>query len=219
MQDKKKFLDCSSPSDVSECARLVKAGGVVVFPTDTVYGIGCDPYDSRAVARVFEIKGRDERKPLPVLVADVHVAESLVELGGAGRRLAALFWPGALTIVAPLKDKKISPRVTAGKDSLAVRVPANDCVLALLRQCRMLVGTSANPSGGGSCRTARQVAESLSGYDALLAAEKDGTATGGAGVESTIVDITGGSKPTIARQGAVPADAIMAALSDDQNGG
>jgi len=198
-------FDC--PDGIAQCAAIVKKGGVIIFPTDTVYGIGCNPFDDVAVGRIFSIKGRSENKPLPVLVSDVNAAAELVGLGRTGRLLASRFWPGALTLLAPLADRRVSGRVTAGRDSLAVRVPANECVLALLKQCRYIVGTSANRSGEKPCKTARQVTESrLEGHDALLADSRTliGTA-------STIVDITG-PKPTIARQGAIAESEINAIL-------
>src|SRR5687767_1602925 len=126
----KKVYSCSGDA-VARCASVVKGGGVVVFPTDTIYGIGCDPYNDSPVERVFAIKGRDEKKPLPVLAYSTKDAEKIVSLGAAGRALAKKYWPGALTIVAPVADRRISRRVTAGGKSLAVRVPANECVLSL----------------------------------------------------------------------------------------
>jgi L-threonylcarbamoyladenylate synthase len=196
------ILDC--PDGVSRCASIVKEGGVVVFPTDTVYGIGCDPYSDEAVARIFSIKGRQEDKPLPVLAASLEDAQKLVRLGKTGTLLAKKFWPGALTIVAPLADHRISSGVIAGKKSLAVRVPAGRCTLLLLSLCKYLVGTSANPSGKPSPKTAQEV--SLTGYDAILV---DAAAL--IGKESTIVDVTG---PTleITREGAISADEVRKAV-------
>lgn len=185
---------------------MVKSGGVVVFPTDTIYGIGCDPYSDSAAGRIFTIKGRDEKKPLPVLAYSMKDAEKIVSLGGAGRVLAEKYWPGALTIVAPIADLKISRRVTAGSRSLAVRVPANECVLSLLRHCRYLVGTSANPSGEKPLKSAQEVLDSsLDGYDALL----DGGSVE-RGVESTIVDMTG--RPKILREGALKSKEVLELL-------
>ena len=148
---------------------LIKSGEILVFPTDTIYGIGCDPYNDQAVERIFAIKGRDEKKPLPVLAYSTADIEKIVALGDAGKVLATKYWPGALTIVAPIADKKISRRVTAAGSSLAVRVPANKCVLSLLKRCRYLVGTSANPSGDSPQKSAQEVLNSsLEGYDGLL---------------------------------------------------
>lgn len=200
-------LDCSREG-IERCAAIVKAGGVVVFPTDTIYGIGCDPYNDAAVGRIFLIKGRDEGKPLPVLVGNLSIAEELGSLGPVGRALAAKFWPGALTIVAPLADSRISAKVTGGKNSVALRVPASACAQELLARCRCLVGTSANPSGGRPSKIAREVVESgLSGYDALLAGKEIPI-----GAESTIIDVAG-SKPTIVREGAIRAEYIMGFLA------
>jgi L-threonylcarbamoyladenylate synthase len=196
---------CSGDA-VARCASVVKSGGVVVFPTDTIYGIGCDPYNDSAVERIFAIKERQENKPLPVLTCSLEDAEKIVALGDAGRALAKKYWPGALTIVAPIVDHRISRRVTAGGSSLAVRVPANDCILSLLDHCRYIVGTSANQSGGKPLKSAQEVLDSpLEGYDALL----DGGPVE-KGVESTIVDITGRSK--ILREGAIKSKEVLELL-------
>jgi L-threonylcarbamoyladenylate synthase len=150
-----------------------------------------------AVKRIFTIKGRSEKKPLPILTYSIQDAERIVSLGRAGRMLAERYWPGALTIVAPIIDRRISPRVMAGNSSLAVRIPANNCVLLLLSHCRHLVGTSANLSGDKPLKSAQEVLDSgLEGYDALL----DG-GTVEKGIESTIVSVEG--KPKILREGAI----------------
>ena len=191
---------------VARCALLIKSGEILVFPTDTIYGIGCDPYNDRAVERIFAIKGRNEKKPLPVLAYSTADAEKIVSLGDAGRVLAKKYWPGVLTIVAPIADKKISRRVTAAGSSLAVRVPANKCILSLLKRCKYLVGTSANPSGEGPGKSAQEVLNSsLKGYDALL----DGGPVEN-GIESTIVDITG--RPKVLREGTIKANEVMQLL-------
>jgi len=201
----RQVFDCSKDG-IARCASVVKRGGIVVFPTDTIYGIGCDPYNDSSVRRIFSIKVRDEKKPLPVLAHSVKDAEKIVSLGMAGRELAEKYWPGALTIVAPIADREISPNVTAGSDSLAMRVPANKCILSLLSHCRYLVGTSANLSGERALNSAQEVLDSsLDGYDALL----DGGLTE-KGIESTIVDITG--RPRIIREGAIKADEVLEIL-------
>jgi L-threonylcarbamoyladenylate synthase len=201
-------FDCTE-SGIAQCAKIVKSGGVVVFPTDTVYGIGCDPYNNAAVRRIFEIKGRDEKKPMPMLVGSIADAEEVVSLGAKGRALAEKFWPGALTVVAPLKDSRISAGVTAGRSSLAVRMPANKCVLGVLKACRYLVGTSANRSGKAAPRDAQSVIGSLSGFDAILV---DTEPAGG--TESTVVDVSG-PVPTIVRHGAIAAGEIKRVLENE----
>lgn len=193
---KRKVFQCLEDA-VAGCALVVKNGGVVVYPTDTVYGIGCDPYNDLAVKRIFTIKGRNEKKPLPVLTYSMQDAERIVSLGRPGWTLAERYWPGALTIVAPIIDRRMSPRVMGGSSSLAVRVPDNNCVLLLLKHCRYLVGTSANLSGERALKSAQEVLDSrLEGYDALL---DGGTVENG--TESTIVSVEG--KPKILREGAI----------------
>jgi L-threonylcarbamoyladenylate synthase len=196
-----------SCSDAEKCASIVKHGGVVVFPTDTIYGIGCDPYNDAAVKRIFRIKGRDEKKPLPVLAYSAQDAEKLIALGRTGMALAKKYWPGALTIVAPITDNRISPMVTAGSMNLAARVPANRCVLLLLKHCKYLVGTSANLSGQKSLKSVKEVLGSgLAGFDALL-----GGGTVEKGVESTIVDVAGAT-PKVVREGPIKAEEIYRSL-------
>jgi L-threonylcarbamoyladenylate synthase len=201
----REIFSCSNDA-VARCASVIKSGGVVVFPTDTTYGVGCNPYSESSVERIFAIKGRKEKKPLPVLAYRMEDAEKIVALGAAGRILAGRYWPGALTIVAPVIDLKISRRVTAGSNSLAVRVPAGECILSLLKQCKYLVGTSANRSGEKPLKSAQEVLDSsLDGYDALL----DGGPVE-KGVESTIVDIT--DKPEILREGAIKSKEVLELL-------
>lgn len=193
--------------EAEQCASMVKEGSVVVFPTDTIYGIGCDPRNDSAVARVFKIKGRNEKKPLPVLAFSTQDAEKIISLGKSGRILASKFWPGALTIAAPIVDNSISSKVIAGNTSLAVRIPANKCILSLLRHCKYIVGTSANLSGKKSPTSAQQVIDSgLDGFDVLL----DGGKVEG-GVESTIVDVTG-TEPKILREGAIKSAEVFGVL-------
>ncbi|MEJ5293489.1 MAG: Sua5/YciO/YrdC/YwlC family protein, partial [Candidatus Methanosuratincola sp.] len=107
--------------DPKEVGEAIRKGSIVVYPTDTVYGIGCDPRNADAVRRVFAAKRR-ETKPMPVLVDSLQSAEGLVELGEAGRILAKRFWPGALTIVAPLREG-LPGELTGGGQKLGVRVP------------------------------------------------------------------------------------------------
>jgi L-threonylcarbamoyladenylate synthase len=187
---------------ISRCAGILKQGGVAVFPTDTVYGIGCDPHNESAVDRVFKIKNRDEKKSLPILVGSIADAEALVDLGKEGRRVASFYWPGQVTIVAPLRDLALSPKITSGNNKLGVRIPAGKCVLGLLQHCRFLVGTSANLSGNASPKSADDIIHSkLEGFDFLL----DGGPTE-VGRESTVIDI---ASRKIIREGAVSAEAIL----------
>jgi len=137
------------PSDLSGITlaiESIKNGGVVIFPTDTVYGIGCDPYNEDAVERIYQLKNRDSRKPLPILAYSKQVLENIVEFDETASRIAEKFWPGGLTMVLPLKDDKLK-KLSRGTNTIAVRVPNNKCVLAFLKKCELVVGTSANISG------------------------------------------------------------------------
>lgn len=183
---------------VAEAARLVKRGGVVAIPTDTVYGLGCDPSSDAAVGRLFEVKNR-QAKPVPLLCADLGVAERLVAFNEEARRLATHHWPGALTIVAPLEPAaKLSRLLDQGSGDLGVRVPASDVCRALAKKIGGAVtGTSANLSGQPSCRTADQVEQSLDGRIELVI--DGGTLRG---KESTVVKVSGDAVEVL-REGSV----------------
>jgi len=188
----------AGPAAIAEAVRVVKSGGVVAIPTDTVYGLGCDPSSDEAVGRLFEVKNR-QAKPVPLLCADSGVAESLVDLNGVARKLAELHWPGALTIVAPIKkDSNLSSLLHQGSGCLGVRVPDSEVCLALAGKVGGAVtGTSANLSGRPSCRTAAQVVESLGGRVQLVI---DGGEL--RGKESTVVRVSGGTVEVL-REGSV----------------
>ena len=175
----------SDPRSVEVAVTIVKEGGVVAFPTDTVYGLGCDPFDAAAVVRLIEVKER-ESKPIPVLCAGEEEAAKLVELGPKGLELVRRYWPGALTIVAQLKVE-LPQVLNQGSGWLGVRVPADEIALSLARGCGGYVtGTSANLSGRPSCRSAGEVATSLGDrIDAII----DGGARNG--TESTVVRVDG----------------------------
>jgi L-threonylcarbamoyladenylate synthase len=162
-------LRCGDHMAIERCANVVKKGGIIVYPTDTVYGIGCDPFNDRAVERIFFLKRRTAEKALPILAASLSDLKDIVEVSEKVERLARSFWPGPLTIICPLATSKISSRLTANKSSLAVRIPGNPCTLALLKYTRYLVGTSANISGHVSVKSPSQINfTSLANFDALL---------------------------------------------------
>lgn len=178
-----------SPSQTALAARIVTNGGIVAVPTDTVYGLACDPFNARAVERLFEVKGR-EGKPVSVLCADQRTAETLVEFSNRARDLAARYWPGPLTIVCTLRGDtqgRIPPLLHQNSGWLGVRVPDCATTLSLAEESGgAITGTSANLSGKPSCRTAEEVVSSLGGgIDAII----DGGRL--AGVESTVVKVAG----------------------------
>ncbi len=174
-------------------------GGVVAFPTDTVYGLGAAVSSARGVQKVFSIKGRSATQALPVLIANVEqLGEVAVEVSPEAMRLAGLFWPGPLTLVLKRADR-VPLLVTAGGGTVGVRVPDHPVPLALIRGLgEPITGTSANLSGLPACKTAAEVRGQLGSLvDYVIDA---GPLPGG--TESTIVDMTE-SVPKILREGAV----------------
>src|SRR6056297_2636340 len=168
------------PAGFERAARILRDGGLVAFPTETVYGLGGDARNDLAVARIFEAKGRPRFNPLIVHVDGVDTARSLVDWPDEAVILAMAFWPGPLTLVLPLKPGHgLSPLVTADLPTLAVRLPAHPVAQ------RLLAAPSANPSGRISPTTAAHVAQGLSGR---IAAILDGGPCA-VGVESTIVGL------------------------------
>ncbi|MFL6317906.1 MAG: L-threonylcarbamoyladenylate synthase, partial [Nitrososphaeraceae archaeon] len=194
--------------DIYKCASIVTSGGIIVYPTDTIYGIGCNPYNDSSVQRIFKIKGRNQKKPLPILASSIEDVEKIVSLDKIGKLLARKYWPGALTIVSTLRDKNISIKLTAGKKTIGVRIPNNKCTLMLLKHCKYLVGTSANRSGEKPPKSASEVmSSSLDDFDALL----DG-GTVEKGIESTIVDISDSTSPKVIREGAIRSEEVYKVL-------
>jgi L-threonylcarbamoyladenylate synthase len=203
------IFECSRVNDISRCAELIKKGGVIVFPTDTVYAIGCDPYSQLAVNRVFVIKNRKTGIPMPVLASTVEDIKNIAFLDSRANVLAKRYWPGPLTLVCPLLDRRISSLVVSSIRTIAVRIPNNKCTLELLKKCSYLVGTSANISGQASARDIHQIASSpLRGFDIML----DGGHINN-GRESTIVDLSTQGSFGIIREGAIKSDDIRRTLS------
>ncbi|MCC7250840.1 L-threonylcarbamoyladenylate synthase [Hyphomicrobium sp.] len=194
---------------IEEAARLIRDGALVAFPTETVYGLGADATNGRAVAGVFEAKGRPRFNPLIVHVPDVAGAEQIATIAPAARKLAGAFWPGPLTLVLQRRaNAGVSDLVSAGLDTVAVRVPAHPVAQALLAAAgRPLAAPSANRSGRVSPTTAQHVLDDLDGRVAMIL---DGGATPH-GLESTVLDATG-DQIALLRPGAVPREAIEAVL-------
>lgn len=199
------------PSDesIGEAGRLLRDGWLVAFPTETVYGLGADATNDRAVAAIFEAKGRPSFNPLIVHVAEPLQAYGLVEVGPAAKDLMSRFWPGPLTLVLPRHARSpVSLLASAGLDTIAVRIPDHPVARALIEAAgRPLAAPSANRSGAVSPTTAEHVAESLGGKVSMIL---DGGACR-VGVESTVLDLSTG-RPTLLRPGGVPAEALEAAL-------
>ena len=197
----------TSGAAIEEAARSIRAGRLVAFPTETVYGLGADATDDRAVAAVFEAKGRPRFNPLIVHVAGRAEAEALAGFDDRACRLADRFWPGPLTLVLPrATDCPVSWLASAGLDTLALRWPAHPLAEALIRVAGCpLVGPSANRSGRLSPTTAAHAAAELGD---LAATVLDGGPCR-LGLESTVVAL-GDGPPVLLRPGALDAGAIEA---------
>jgi L-threonylcarbamoyladenylate synthase len=185
----------------------LRAGGLVGFPTETVYGLGADALNARAVEAIFAAKGRPADDPVIVHLAESSQVERVAVPTPAAWQLGEAFWPGPLTLVLPRRPN-VPPAVTAGLDSVGVRVPSHPVAQALLRESRLpLAAPSANLFGRPSPTTAQHVLDDLDGrIDAVV----DGGPTT-VGVESTIVDLTT-SPPRLLRPGGLAAEAIEAVL-------
>lgn len=197
------------PCQRGRAAALLREGALVAFPTETVYGLGADARNGRAVAAVFEAKGRPHFNPLICHYPDADSAFADVRAEARARRLAARFWPGPLTLVLPRRPEcRVDLLAGAGLDTLAVRVPAHPLALDLLRQAGLPVAApSANRSGQVSPTTAAHVLEGLGGR---IAAVLDGGPCP-VGVESTVLDLTGAG-PVLLRPGGLPVEAIEAEI-------
>lgn len=200
------------PADAAGIARaasLLRGGELVAFGTETVYGLGADATDERAVAGIFAAKGRPHFNPLICHYPDAKAAFAHVEPNEHAKRLATAFWPGALTLVLPRReDCPVSLLAGAGLATLAVRVPANATALALLRAVgRPVAAPSANRSGRISPSTAAHVLDGLGGR--IAAVLDSGPCP--IGVESTVLDLTG-AQPVLLRPGGVTVEAIEAII-------
>ena len=185
---------------IQRAAERLRQGGLVAFPTDTLYALGADPFNSQAVQRVFRAKHRPPNMGLPLLLSDAgmlkQAASSVPPLAVA---LGNRFWPGSLTVIVP-KATAVSDSVTGGQDTVAVRVPNHPLAQSLIDALgRPVIGTSANVTGGPDPDTPEQVREQLGvSCDMVL---DDGACV--VGISSTIVDLSG-PRPTLVRAGAIP---------------
>jgi L-threonylcarbamoyladenylate synthase len=202
------------PDIVAQAAAVLKAGGVVAFPTETVYGLGANALDAESVARIFTAKGRPSNNPLIVHTTSVAAAKQLCgEWSGNAQRLAEGFWPGPLTLVLPKADR-VPSIVTAGGPTVAIRLPDHPVARALIEAAGVpLAAPSANLSTRVSAVRAEHVLKMLDGRIEMVL---DGGPTPG-GLESTVVDLSH-DQPRILRPGLVAADRIAAALGKSVGG-
>jgi len=201
------IADASKTEAIRQAARIIQDGGLVAFPTETVYGLGADAENSSAVARLFEVKARPRIDPVIVHVADIDSALRYGIFPDAALRLMRQFWPGPLTLIVE-KKRSVPDIVTAGLDTVAIRIPGHPAALALIREAGCgIAAPSANPFGYVSPTEARHVEEQLgNSIDMIL---DGGPCT--VGVESTILSLAAPT-PCILRAGGTPVEELEAIL-------
>lgn len=184
----------------------IRNGGTVVFPSDTVYGVGCDPRNPKAIQSIFKLKKRTRNKQLPILGFSKEEISKIAVLDEISNKIADKFWPGQVTMILKLTDEKIRSTMKVTDNKIAVRVPNHPCVLSLLSKCKILVGTSANFSGLPASSESKKVQENFSGYDVFLDGGDVPNST-----SSTIVEVVEG-RLQILRQGNVSEKELASVL-------
>ena len=205
-------LPAQAPDAIKKTAAYARQGHLIVLPTDTVYGVGCDAFDGQAIQALYRAKQRPRQKAIPVLLADVSDLSRVVRVVPEDAyRLIEQFWPGPLTIILP-KHPDLPPEIS-DNEGVAVRIPHNAVARAVIRAAGgALAVTSANRSNEPPAQTAAQAMQALGGW--VTAVLDDGPAP--MGIASTIIDCIGDT-PTIVRQGPLPAAELLAAIADSPN--
>jgi len=187
---------------IEKTAQIIEKGGIVIFPTDTVYGIGCNPYNENAVKEIYKIKSRTKLKSLPVLAYSLDIVKEITLIDEFTEKIIKKYWPGPLTLILELTDQKLKKSLNLG-NKIAVRIPDSKCTLKLLEKCRLLVGTSANISGNSSYTNPNDCIKNIKNYDIFL---NGGTITSKG--ESTIIEIEN-EEIKIIREGELKIEDIM----------
>ncbi len=188
-------MDCNEKG-IEKTWQVIKKGGIAIFPTDTVYGIGCNPYNINAVKKIYEIKSREKIKSLPVLAYSLDIVKEITCIDSFTEKIIKKYWPGPLTLILKLTDKKLKKSLKLDK-KIAVRIPDSKCTLKLLEKCGLLVGTSANISGNSPYTNPNECIKNIKNYDIFL---NGGTITSKG--ESTIIEIEN-EKIKMIREGAL----------------
>jgi L-threonylcarbamoyladenylate synthase len=200
--------------NIFKAAKIIKQGGVVAFPTETVYGLGADATNETACQKIYELKSRPANNPLIVHVASLEQAEKIAVFSPLAKKAAQAFWPGPISFVLPLKhEAKIARTVTAGLKTIAIRIPDNEIALSLIKEASVpIAAPSANPSGYISPTTCAHVKEHFSEKGIMIL-------EGGAsvvGIESTIIDFSTAS-PMLLRQGFITAEDMESIINKEVN--
>ena len=189
---------------ISQIVEAYEDGRIIAFPTDTVYGLGCNPLNKDSISRIYDIKKRSGKKRFPILGFSKKELEKIVEFNSKAEKISEKFWPGQVTLLLPIRKEITKQIENDGK--LAVRVPNNECVLSILKQCKLIIGTSANISGEESILDPKECKMRLPEIDILV----DGGKIKSYG-ESTIIDFVD-DEIKIVRKGSVSKDEIEGAL-------
>lgn len=208
------FYQCECLESLRDFSKVIDDGGVVIYPTDTVYGIGCDATNENSINRLYQIKNRPLNKSLPVLTYSVEEVDKIACITPMAEKLFKLFWPGQLTIVLRTKTLSRLSKYTINltNNSIAIRIPDDRCIQELIKMTRskFLVGTSANFSlSPSSMRFIDLDPKLLTKCDAVLTKETSTESKG----ESTIIDISNETNPQIIRLGSLPKNKIIEVLN------
>ena len=174
------IVNCDE-NGINKIVNAYENGQIIAYPTDTVYGIGCNPFNKDSISKIYDIKNREGDKRFPILGFSKKELEKIVEFNTIAEKISEKFWPGQITMLLPIR-KEITQRIS-NNGKLAVRVPNNECVLSILEKCKLIVGTSANISGEKSILDSNECKTKLPEIDILVNGGKI-TSLG----ESTIID-------------------------------
>ncbi|MDQ6722724.1 MAG: L-threonylcarbamoyladenylate synthase [Thermoproteota archaeon] len=210
------YFGCNKIEDLKKCASLIDNGSIIIFPTDTVYGIGCDPLNDDSVLKLFKIKNRPLDKHLPVLTSNISHLSQFVEITEEANTLINHFWPGQLTIILKLQNNSLTSRYAFDK-TIAIRIPNNMCTTKLIQMTKnkLLVGTSANLSKHPPVTNVKDLETcNLQGYDAIVDGGRASASNSSSHV-STIVDLVEINNPKIIREGIISKERIFAILKEN----
>ena len=193
------IVNCDK-NGINEIVNAYENGQIIVYPTDTVYGIGCDPFNKDSISKIYDLKKREGNKRFPILGFSKEELEKIVEFNIDAEKISEKFWPGQVTLLLPIRKEMAEKINNNGK--LAVRVPNNECVLTILEKCKLIIGTSANISGQESISDSNECKTKIPGIDVLVNGGKI-TSLG----ESTIIDFIDDQVKVI-REGSISKDEI-----------
>jgi len=201
-----RLAEVSPGESISEAVRVLRGGGVILFPTDTLYGLGADAFSDEAVDKIYASKGRDEGKPVHCITAGIAMAETYAEITPDARLLFERLLPGALTLIVK-KRPGVSGGIARGLDTIGIRIPKNDLCIAIAGKFgRPFTATSANVSGKQPQRSIDAILDQLGEAGAHIDLVMDAGEVP-VSLPSTVVDLSGG-EPVILREGAVPAEIV-----------